>query len=90
VVSHITFARGARNAERGKALFVSGLVTAGGHDCPGMSVEIELSDAQGNLLPLGTLISDPHGNFAGRLIVPWNAALGDHRLRARALGACER
>jgi len=90
VVSHITFARGARNAERGKALFVSGLVTAGGHDCPGMSVEIELSDAQGNLLPLGTLISDPHGNFAGRLTVPWSAALGDHRLRARALGACER
>ena len=90
VVSHITFARGARNAERGKALFVSGLVTAGGHDCPGMSVQIELNDAQGNLLPLGTLISDPHGNFAGRLIVPWSAALGDHRLRARALGACER
>jgi hypothetical protein len=89
-VSHVRFARGARNAERGKALYVSGLVTASGQSCAGMSVQIELSDAQSNLLPLGTLISDSHGNFAGRLIVPWNAALGDHTLRARALGSCER
>ncbi|HEU4583551.1 MAG TPA: transglutaminase domain-containing protein [Polyangiaceae bacterium] len=90
VISHVSFARGPRNAERGKALFVSGLVTAGRRSCPDMSVQVELSDAKGNLIPLGTLISDPNGNFAGRLIVPWNAGLGEHTLRARALGACER
>jgi hypothetical protein len=90
VISHVSLARGPKNAERGKALFVSGLVTAGGRSCPDMSVEVELSDAKGNLMPLGTLISDPNGNFAGRLIVPWNAGLGEHTLRARALGACER
>jgi hypothetical protein len=90
VISHVSFARGPKNAERGKALFVAGLVTAGGRSCADMSVEIELSDAKGNLMPLGTLISDPNGNFAGRLTVPWNAGLGEHTLRARALGACAR
>jgi len=90
VISHVSFARGPKNAERGKALFVSGLITSGRRSCPDMSVEVELSDAKGNLMPLGTLISDRNGNFAGRLIVPWNAGLGEHTLRARALGACDR
>ncbi len=90
VISHVSFARGPKNAERGKALFVSGLISSGRRSCADMSVEVELSDAKGNLIPLGTLISDSNGNFAGRLIVPWNAGLGEHTLRARALGACVR
>jgi hypothetical protein len=87
--SRVTLAQGARNAERGKALFVSGRVAAGGRSCAGMSVAIELA-AQAASVPLGTLISDAKGSFAGRLIVPWNAMLGDHTLAARALGSCER
>ncbi|MEY4549126.1 MAG: hypothetical protein RL685_5321 [Pseudomonadota bacterium] len=90
VVSHVTLSTGARNAERGKALVVSGRVQAGGGTCAGMSVQIELTQPKAPSLPLGTLISDDAGNFSGRLIVPWGAPLGEHTLTARALGSCER
>ncbi|MEY2932095.1 MAG: hypothetical protein RL033_2844 [Pseudomonadota bacterium] len=90
MVSHVTLSAGARNAERGKALVVSGRVQAGGGTCAGMSVQIELTQPKAPSLPLGTLISDDAGNFSGRLIVPWGAPLGEHTLSARALGSCER
>lgn len=89
-LSRVTLTAGARNAERGKALLVSGRVTSGGRSCAGMSVQVDLTPPSAPGVPLGTLISDDAGNFSGRLIVPWGAPLGEHTLSARAAGECER
>jgi hypothetical protein len=88
-LSKVTLSAGARSAERGKALLVSGRVLSGGRSCAGMSVQVDLSPPGGAGVPLGTLISDAAGNFSGRLIVPWSAPLGEHALSARAAGECE-
>lgn len=88
-LSKVTLSAGARNAERGKALLVSGRVLSGGRSCAGMSVQVDLSPPGSAGVPLGTLISDGAGNFSGRLIVPWSAPLGEHALSARAVGECE-
>jgi transglutaminase-like putative cysteine protease len=88
-LSKVTLTAGARNAERGKALLVSGRVQSGGRSCAGMSVQVDLTPSKAPSVPLGTLISDEAGNFSGRLIVPWSAPLGEHTLSARAVGGCE-
>jgi hypothetical protein len=88
-LSKVTLSAGARNAERGKALVVSGRVMSAGRSCAGMSVQVDLTPPKAASVPLGTLISDDAGNFSGRLIVPWSAPLGEHTLSARAVGGCE-
>ena len=85
---NVTLARGAPRAERGKALFISGRVAEARRACSGVSVEVGLGARGGQILPLGTLISDSRGNFGGSLVVPWNAPLGEHSVTARALGGC--
>jgi len=87
---NVTLARGAPRAERGRALFISGRVSEGRRACSGVSVEVGLGARGGQMLPLGTLISDRLGNFGGSLVVPWNAPLGEHAVTARALGGCPR
>ena len=88
LAGNVTLARGAPRAERGRALFISGRVSEGRRGCSGVSVEVGLGARGGQMLPLGTLISDRFGNFGGSLVVPWNAPLGEHAVTARALGGC--
>lgn len=79
---------GASKAERGKGLFVSGQVRNEGSACSGASIELTLQQPRGDAVPLGTLVSDARGEFRGHLVVPWNAALGEHALLATATGHC--
>jgi hypothetical protein len=53
-----------------------------------VSVELSLSVPDATPIALGTLMSDGHGEFSGSLIIPYEAALGDHSLLARATAGC--
>jgi hypothetical protein len=77
---------GAARAERGRSLFVSGSVQGSERPCSGARVDVVLAQANGNDLPLGSLVSDPRGEFRGYLVIPWNAELGEHTLIAAATG----
>jgi hypothetical protein len=77
---------GAARAERGKSLLVSGSVHSGGQPCSGARVDVLLGQSEASALPLGSLISDSRGEFRGTLVIPWNAALGDHALSATTSG----
>jgi hypothetical protein len=79
---------GAKNAERGKTLYVSGLVRRTNRPCHGASVDVRLVTGDG-ALPLGALVTNAQGEFSGRLVIPWNAPLGSHQLEASASGECK-
>jgi hypothetical protein len=79
---------GAKNAERGKTLYVSGLVRRTNRPCHGSSVDVQLVTANG-AVPLGALVTNAQGEFSGRLVIPWNTPLGNHHLAARASGDCK-
>jgi hypothetical protein len=81
---------GAARAERGKSLLVSGSVQSGGQPCSGARVDVSLGQPEGPALALGSLVSDARGEFRGTLVIPWNAALGDHALNASASGCTPR
>jgi hypothetical protein len=81
---------GAARAERGKSLLVSGNVQSSGHPCSGARVDVLLEQSGAAALPLGSLVSDARGEFRGTLVIPWNAALGDHALVATASGCTPR
>jgi hypothetical protein len=77
---------GAARAERGHSLFVSGSAQGSERACNGARIDVRLSQPNGNDLPLGSLVSDPRGEFRGYLVIPWNAELGEHTLVAAAHG----
>lgn len=77
---------GASRAERGKALVVSGNVQGESRPCSGARVDVLLGQTNGEALPLGSLVTDARGDFRGPLVIPWNAALGEHTLLATATG----
>jgi hypothetical protein len=79
---------GAKNAERGKTLLVSGLVRRENRPCRGSSVDVRLVTPHG-AVPLGALVANAQGEFSGRLVIPWNAPLGEHRVEASASGECK-
>ena len=81
---------GAARAERGKGLFVSGQVSQGRQACSTARIDVVLGGAKGELIPLGTLVSDEQGQFRGHLVIPWNAPLGHHTVMASAAGNCGR
>ena len=81
---------GAERAERGKGLFVAGVVQSGGRVCSGARVDVVLVAPGRESLPLGSLVSDARGEFRGSLVIPWNAALGEHTLLATASGCASR
>ena len=77
---------GSSRAERGKSLFVSGNVQNEARPCSGGRVDILLERESGEPLPIGSLVTDIRGDFRGPLVIPWNAALGEHTLLATATG----
>jgi hypothetical protein len=84
----VTFNTGAARAERGKTLAVSGWVKQDRRACNGSRVDVLLESVGHPPLALGTLVSDERGEFRGRLVIPWNAPLGEHTLSAQASGIC--
>jgi hypothetical protein len=84
----VTFNTGAAQAERGKGLAVSGLVQQERRPCSGARVDVLLGTEGQPAIALGTLVSDEHGEFRGRLVIPWNAPLGEHTLSANVSGSC--
>jgi hypothetical protein len=71
---------------RSSPLHVRGAVTAEGAPCAGLLVELVLRDARGREVPLGALATTADGSYAGAVVVPPSAALGDYDLVARTLG----
>ncbi len=84
----VTFNTGAAQAERGKGLAVSGLVQQDRRPCNGARVDVLLGTESQPAIALGTLVSDERGEFRGRLVIPWNAPLGEHTLSANVSGSC--
>jgi transglutaminase superfamily protein len=84
----VTFDTGAARAERGKGLAVSGRVQQERRPCSGARVDVLLATQSQPAIPLGTLVSDERGEFRGRLVIPWNAPLGEHTLSANVSGSC--
>jgi hypothetical protein len=84
----VTFNTGAAQAERGKGLAVSGRVQQERRVCSGARVDVLLGTESQPAIQLGTLVSDEHGEFRGRLVIPWNAPLGEHTLSANVSGSC--
>ncbi|HTV19562.1 MAG TPA: transglutaminase-like domain-containing protein, partial [Polyangiaceae bacterium] len=77
---------GAARAERGKSLFVSGNARGEKRPCSGARIDVLLGQPSGDPIALGSLVTDPRGDFRGYLVIPWNAALGEHGLFATASG----
>ena len=66
------------------------VVQSGGRVCSGARVDVVLVQPERADLPLGSLVSDARGEFRGNLVIPWNAALGEHTLTAIATGCAPR
>ena len=86
----VHFSMGPARAERGRSLYVSGRVEAGGHICSGARVDVVLGVPGSGALAIGSLMSDSRGEFGGNLVIPWNATLGQHTLSATAAGCMPR
>jgi transglutaminase-like putative cysteine protease len=71
-------------ALRGDGFEVSGSVAAQGRPCPQVQVEVALRSSSGAAVALGTLLTDEHGQFTGRLAIPWSLPLGDYTLSAQS------
>jgi hypothetical protein len=78
----IRLALGSSPAERGQAVAVRGAVSRRGRACAGAAVRLELIDASRGRYPLGTLVCDDRGRFSGRLVIPWDVAIGPSELQA--------
>ncbi len=75
------------DARRGGALHVRGRVTADGEPCPHVVVRIALRSLRArDDVPLGALASDEEGSYAGTLVVPARASLGDYTVVASTPG----
>lgn len=85
-VGDIRIESGSSRAARGKSLVVSGNVRGESGPCSGARVDVLLGQTNGEALPLGSLVTDPRGDFRGPLVIPWSAALGEHTLLATATG----
>jgi hypothetical protein len=77
------------NALRGQSLEVSGGVARARQACRQVPVEVALKPTSGDVIPLGTLLSDEHGHFNGRLVVPWSLPVGDYTLSAASPEAAQ-
>jgi transglutaminase-like putative cysteine protease len=76
------------DARRGEPLHVRGRVTADGDACPNASVELALRDVKTRReTAMGTLATDASGAFAGGIVVPVSASLGDYDVIARTAGS---
>jgi hypothetical protein len=85
--SSISIVSAAAEAHRGQPLRVSGTVRAEGDPCAHLPVELWLRSAgpQKSFL-LGTLATGDDGAFAGAIVVPVDASLGDYDIIARTPG----
>jgi hypothetical protein len=88
--SWLSIAVAGAEVHRGQPLEVRGEVRADGDACPHVAVELWLRAAGarrgGAPLLLGTLATGDSGGFAGGIVVPADAALGDYDVFARTLG----
>ena len=66
---------------------IRGEVESDGEPCGRVRVEVYLRDVKaGVALSVGAFATDEKGRFAGALIVPTNAAVGDYDVAARTKG----
>jgi hypothetical protein len=75
------------DARRGEPLHLRGRITADGEACANTGVELWLRDVKTRReTAIGTLASDANGAFAGAIVVPVSASLGEYDVIARTAG----
>lgn len=74
-------------ARRGARLHVRGRVTADGEACPAARIDFALDAHAGRSYTLGSLPTDPRGQFDAELTVPLGLDVGDYSLSATTPGA---
>lgn len=71
---------GAREALRGSRLAVAGRVHVDGAGCGLLRVNVLLQEQAGRAHPVGILVTDADGRFAGEVVVPQTVPVGDYEL----------
>jgi hypothetical protein len=72
---------------RGRAIHVTGTVTAESEPCQGTLVTVFVRDAQAKReARIGSVIVDDKGAFAGAIVIPSTVAVGDYDVVARVEG----
>jgi len=74
-------------ARRGALIHVRGRVTAEGDACPAARVDFALEGQSGRSFTLGSLPTDPKGQFDAELTVPLGLDVGDYSLSATTPGS---
>jgi hypothetical protein len=74
-------------ARRGGRIHVRGRVTADGDACPAARVDFTLEAPQSRAFTLGSLPTDPKGQFDAELTVPLGLDVGDYSLSATTPGS---
>jgi hypothetical protein len=75
-----------RTARRGAPLVVKGEVRGGGKVCANVLVEVSVRGREGASAPIGTLLTDVGGHYAGMVTMPRDLALGSYELVVRTTG----
>ncbi len=85
----VTIHLGDSDARRGNRIALSGRIQAGGSPCAEARVDLFLDPkagvAQGRV-PLGTLVTNADGRYAGHVVVPYTVSPGDYDVRASTPG----
>jgi hypothetical protein len=85
--SHVTLTVQETDAQRGSPVHVSGVVTADGEACHGVSVVVLLRDPKTKReARLGTVATDEHGAYSAPIVLPPAVPLGDYEVVARTEG----
>jgi len=85
--SHVTLTVQETDAQRGSPVHVSGVVTADGEACHGVSVVVLLRDPKTKReARLGTVATDDHGGYSSPIVLPPAVPLGDYEVVARTEG----
>lgn len=74
-----------REALRGGRVAVRGRIR-GGEDCSLLRVNVMLRGASGSSRPLGVLVTDASGRFAGEVVVPESVPVGDYEMFVATTG----
>ncbi|HEX4476043.1 MAG TPA: transglutaminase domain-containing protein [Polyangiaceae bacterium] len=91
--STVTLDFNGAEARRGGRVKLSGTVRAASNACAEMRIDLVLVRGENNgTIPLGALVTDNDGRYAGQITVPYTVPPGDYSVRATTPGnlACGR
>jgi hypothetical protein len=78
--SRIVVSAQVKEAVRGSRVAIKGRVQNRGADCSLLRVNVMLRGESGSVKPMGVLVTDAAGRFAGEVVVPASVPVGDYEL----------